>query len=141
MEGNYLTTIGSDNKMKVFDIRKTFNELYSYSFSREPTSLDVSQNGLVGVSFYETLIFWKDLFKSKQSKPYFKHVNNSRNNITDCKFCPYEEFMGIAYNNKFENIFVPGSGSQSYDTYEANVAGIKKQVRENMVHQIIEKVI
>ena len=127
--------------MKVFDIRKTFTEVYAYWTAREPTNVKISQTGLTGVSYKDTILFWKDCYKEKQKVPYLKHEDKSRLLINDFEFTPYEEFVGLTFNQKFENIFIPGSSSPDYDTFEDNVARVRKQLREHQVKRLLEKVI
>jgi U3 small nucleolar RNA-associated protein 7 len=139
-DGNYLITAGSDHQMKVFDIRNTFKEVYSYFTQREPTTLRVSQTGLVGVSYSDTILFWKDCYKEKQKSPYLKHEDKSNAKIKDFQFTPYEDFVGMTFNQKFETIFIPGSSSPDYDTFEDNIARVGKQLREHNVKRLLEKV-
>lgn len=46
--------------------------------------------------------------------------------ITDLKFIPYEDFLGIGMDGGFSNIVVPGAGEANLDSFEANPFITKK---------------
>jgi U3 small nucleolar RNA-associated protein 7 len=139
-DGNYMLTCGSDSQFKVFDIRKSFAELYSYYTPKEGTNVRFSQTGIAAVSCGSSLVFWKDCYLSKQKSPFFKHENIQRKHITATSFVPYEDFMGVCYNGQFESIFVPSSGAQDYDTFEDNLNPERRQNREMIVQKLLDKV-
>lgn len=95
---------------------------------------------MAAVSMGSNVLFWKDCYLEKQKSPYFKHEDVSRKTITGCEFVPYEDFMGVCFNNKFESIFVPGTGSSDFDTFEDNLNPEHRQKREQVVHKLLEKV-
>ena len=138
-DGRYIVTTGSDNQMKVFDIRQSFTELYSYWTPRKANGVSISQSGLVASICGPDVLIWKDLYTEKQKKPYLKHNTRTNNIINRFNFVPYEDFAGITYNKGFESIMIPGSCIADYDTYEHNIAGVRKQDRETQVHKLLDK--
>lgn len=139
-DGNYMLTGGSDRQFKLFDIRRTNQELYSYHTPKEASIVRFSQTGLVGVASGSTIFYWKDSYLEKQKGPFFKHEDVSRLAINDMSFVPYEDFMGLTCFNKFESVFVPESGARDYDTFEDNLNSEKRQNREIVVSKLLEKV-
>ena len=59
IRGRYLITTGSDELLKIWDIRK-YKELYSYWVPSQPKTLALSQTNLLAVSFMDQLMVWKD---------------------------------------------------------------------------------
>lgn len=139
-DGRYIVTTGSDNTMKVFDIRQSFTELYSYWMPKKPNGVTISQSGLAASICGSDVFIWKDLYNEKQKKPYLKHNARSNNLIRNFNFVPFEDFAGLTYKKGFESIIVPGSSVADFDTFEQNVAGVRKQDRETQVHKLLDKV-
>ena len=139
-DGSYMLTGGADCRFKIWDIRNTFKELYSYNVPWAPTDVRFSQTQLAAVASGHSVFVWKDAHLEKQKGPYFKHEDVSRKQVTHCAFAPYEDFMGVGYNGAFESIFVPGAGAKEYDTFEDNLNGDRRQNREIVVQKLLEKV-
>lgn len=68
-----------------------------------------------------------------------KHRLPKTNKITDCKFVPFEDVMGMTTSTGFSSILVPGSGIANFDTYEANLFETGKQRKERVVHSLLQK--
>ena len=139
-DGRYVVTAGSDNQMKVFDIRQNFKELYAYWLPKKPTDIKISQTGLVASVVGNDVMFWKNIWHEKQKKPYLKHNSRLNAPINRFNFVPYEDFAGVTSKNNFESILVPGSSISDYDTFEHNVSGNHRQERETAVHKLLDKV-
>ena len=74
--------------------------------------------------------------------------------ISDLKFVPYEDFIGVGLENGilsiknvflminlgFSSLVIPGSGEANFDTFEVNVFETKNQKREHLVKSLLEKV-
>ena len=135
-----MLSAGSDRQFKVFDIRRSYKELFSYFTPKEATKVCYSQTNVAAVSSGSQIYFWKDCHSEKQKTPFFKHDDLTRKPINDMSFIPYEDFMGVTCMNKFQSIFVPGTGSKDYDTYEINLNSEIRQNREITVKKLLEKV-
>ena len=59
--------------------------------------------------------------------------------ISQVKFCPYEDFLGVGNDQGFSSVVVPGAGSANFDSYEANPFETARQRQEAEVHKILEK--
>lgn len=47
--------------------------------------------------------------------------------------------MGITYNKGFQSILCPGSGYEKYDTFRDSLFFNKKQKKEHLIKQLLEK--
>jgi U3 small nucleolar RNA-associated protein 7 len=139
--GTCLTTIGSDSKMKVYDLRNTYSCLYEYFNPLPATSLNMSQKGLVAVSHGSVVEIWKDHSKSKQKEPYMKHhFKNNQTKTKSLKFVPFEDFLGIGTNTGYSSIVVPGAGEANFDTFENNPFQTSKQRQTSEIKMLLEKI-
>ena len=57
---------------------------------------------------------WKDAVKTKQRSPYLSHEMPGKQ-VTDVRFCPYEDVTGLAHSDGFSSIVVPGAGAPNFD--------------------------
>ena len=140
-DGYTLTTCGSDSKMKIWDLRNSYKEIYEYFNPNIASSLSISQKNLMSVSYGSTVEIWKDYSKSKQKEPYMKHhFKDNKTKVKQMKFVNFEDFLGIGTNMGFSSIIVPGSGFANFDTFENNPYETKNQKRENEVRNLLEKI-
>lgn len=137
-DGNYFVTSGTEGKMKIWDSRvlKSLDEYWVPSVAK---NVRISQTGLLAVSYGWNVIVWKDWHLQKQKLPYMKHMIPNDKVIKSMQFVPYEDVIGTGLSNGFSSFIVPGSGDPNFDTYEDNVFGIKKQVKESSVHKLMDK--
>lgn len=70
--------------------------------------------------------------------PYLRHQSQNRH-INNLKFAPFEDILGLGTSKGFNSIIVPGAGVPFYDSFENNPFESKKQKREALVHQLMEK--
>ena len=71
--GNYMVTSGKDSKFKVWDIRNTYQSVYTY-FSPSPlVSSNFSDTGLISIGFGNEVQVWKNVQSQKQKAPYMKY--------------------------------------------------------------------
>lgn len=108
-DGNYLLTTAKDSRFKVWDIR-TYKCLHDYFSATPALSSDFSGSGLISLCFNNEIQVWKNVANEKQKMPYMKHRLPKSQKISDCRFVPYEDVMGMATSNGFSSILVPGSG-------------------------------
>ena len=133
-----MVTTATDSRMKVWDLRK-FEEVYDYFTPGPASSSDISQKGLLSVSVGSQCLVWKDWYLEKQKEPYMSHKVKKGSKISECKFAPYEDFLGLGLSTGISSVTVPGSGEANFDAYEANPFESRIQKREAQVHQIMEK--
>ena len=69
-----------------------------------------------------------------------KHESPEHSVITDAKFVPYEDFLGVGLDGGYQSIIIPGAGEPNFDAFEANPYQTKKQGRETLVKRLLEKV-
>mmetsp|Transcript_30292 Transcript_30292/g.29791 ORF Transcript_30292/g.29791 Transcript_30292/m.29791 type:complete len:242 (+) Transcript_30292:364-1089(+) len=127
-----MVTTGTDSRMKVWDLRK-YECVHDY-FTRGPAfATDISQKGLLSVTYGNTVEVWKDWEAEKQKEPYMSHKVQKGSSILTCKFSPFEDFLGLGHYKGFSSIIVPGSGEANY-TFEAMAPR-----KEALVHEVLEK--
>jgi len=66
--------------------------------SRPIEHLDISQTGLLSVSFNNHVQVWKDFIKQKQTAPYMIYDLPNGGRIESVKFCPFEDVLGIGHD-------------------------------------------
>lgn len=142
-EGRYMVTGGQDLKMAVYDIRM-YREVNNYFLRHPSSSIAISDRGLTGVGWGTQTSIWKGLFdkaKNDQEKvqaPYMgwgatgKHVER-------VKWCPFEDVLGIAHDQGFSSIIVPGAGEPNFDALELNPYENTKQRQETEVKALLNK--
>lgn len=144
-EGRYMVTAGQDGRLKIWDVR-TYGELQSYFTPTPASSLSVSDSGLVGVAWGAHVSVWKDALTSsssssaaaKQEAPYMTHLQPG-SPITNVRFAPFEDFLGVAHESGFTSLIVPGAGEANFDAFEANPYGSKQQRRTTEIRGLLEK--
>ncbi|OEH75268.1 bing4ct domain-containing protein [Cyclospora cayetanensis] len=72
-QDNYMITAGVDGKWKLWDLRK-YEAAQSFSyFGAPPSSVAISQTGLVALGFGSHLQVWKDVLSQKKASLYMTH--------------------------------------------------------------------
>lgn len=137
--GRYMATTGKDSKLKVWDIRNTYQNVHTY-FTPEPAvSCSFSDTGLIAVGFGHELQVWKNVYQEKQKAPYMKYNVPKRSPVSKVLFIPYEDVLGISHQNGYSSIVIPGSGEPNFDAFEANPFETRKQRQEAEVHNLLQK--
>mmetsp|Transcript_13165 Transcript_13165/g.22305 ORF Transcript_13165/g.22305 Transcript_13165/m.22305 type:complete len:376 (-) Transcript_13165:20-1147(-) len=138
--GKYMVTTGKDSRFKIWDIRNSFKCLHDYFTPSPPSSSDISQQGLISISFGNELHIWKNTLAEKQKAPYLKHkLSKHHHQLNRVKFVPYEDTMGMVHDVGYSSIIVPGAGISNFDSYEQNPFEQSKERRERMIHGLLEK--
>jgi U3 small nucleolar RNA-associated protein 7 len=138
--GHNLVTCGNDSRMRVWDLR-TNKQLYEYYTPLQANAVNISQKGLLAVSYGSKIDIWKDYFKSKQKAPYMSHLfKNNQTKAKNLKFVNFEDFLGIGTNLGFSSVLIPGSGEANFDTFENNPYQTKKQRQSTEVKTLLEKI-
>ena len=139
LDGRYMATTAADCSVKVWDTRM-WRSLHNIPQRAMPTSLDVSQTGLLSVSAFNKVEVWKDWTGSKPKSPYLVHRQKSNEDtIARTRFCPYEDVLGLGHMNGISSVLVPGAGEANFDYYVANPYETKDQRKERTVHQLLDK--
>ena len=132
-----MATTGMDGYVKCWDVR-TFGMVHAYTTIRPADGLDISQNGLLSVGQGSHVQVWKDALQSKQRSPYMSHELPGRQ-VSECRFCPFEDVLGVGHSDGFASLAVPGSAFANFDSFEANPFQTKKQRQEAEVKTLLEK--
>ena len=141
LEGNYLTTVGNDTKMKIWDLRNSYKSLYEYYNPNPASNITISQKGLLAVSYTNVIEIWKDYYLTKQKEPYMKHhFKNNKTKVKNMKFVNFEDFLGCGTNLGFSSLIIPGSGIANFDTFENNPYETKNQKKEKEIKNLLEKI-
>ena len=140
--GRYMATTGKDSRFKIWDIRNQYKCLYDYFTPSPATDTDISDSGLISLSFGNEVQIWKNSYKQKQKAPYMKHRlsgANKRSGIHATQFIPYDDVLGLVHDQGYSSILVPGAGIANFDAYEANPFESGTQRKEKLVHGLLEK--
>lgn len=135
--GHYMAVAGTDKTLKIWDIRN-FKELYSYYTPTPASNLDISDTGLMSVSWGPHVTVWKDPFKSKQNSPYMNHLIPG-SQIQTIRYVPFEDFLGVGHSKGVTNLIIPGSGEANFDALEVNPYETAKQRQESEVRSLMQK--
>ena len=127
LAGRVMVTAGADGQMKVWDLRM-LRLRHAYFTPTPASSVCISQRGLLAVSFGPHVQIWQDALEHKAKSPYMNH-SLPGSVISSAQFRPYEDILGIGYDQGLCNMVVPGSGEPNFDSFVANPFETKKQVR------------
>ena len=138
--GHYLATAGADSQVKIFDLR-TYKEVHAYFSAAPAACLDISQRGMLAVSYGGRTQVWDSsaIRGAKAAAPYLNHASANGAKIADCRFCPYDDALGLGHAAGFSNVIVPGAGEPNYDSMVANPFETRNQRREQEVAQLLDK--
>lgn len=137
-KGLHLATSGADKTIKLWDIRELSGPLAEYR-NLSATHLDISQRGVLGLSTGDLCIVYKNpIQENSNTIPYLKQRCSAP--ISNLRFCPYEDILGIGTQKGFQSILVPGCGEANYDALETNPFQSKSQRREHEVHALLDKI-
>ena len=136
--GRYMATTGLDCQIKIWDLRK-YKELHAYYAPTEVKTMDISQKGMLAISYGSRVQIWNDALKTKAKSPYLNHQFINGSKVFDVKFCPYEDVLAVGHSKGVTNILVPGSGEPNYDTFVANPFETKNQRREMEIAKLLDK--
>ena len=64
-DGKYMVTTGKDSKLKVWDIRNTYQSVHTYFNPAPAVSTSFSDTGLISVGFGHEVQVWKNLYQEK----------------------------------------------------------------------------
>lgn len=131
--GNKLITTGSDNKLKVFDIRNTYTPLKSIKMKNSGTCTALSQRDLLAFSHGNKICVLKDF-----EELYTNY--NAFGVVSSLEFCSHEDVLLIGHNKGISTIVVPGSGDPIFDSNEVSPFLNRKERQNHEVRSLLEKI-
>ncbi|XP_053691185.1 WD repeat-containing protein 46 [Sabethes cyaneus] len=137
--GRALATAGLDRTIKLWDIRQLNGPTTTYKLQSPVSGIDISQKNLMAISMGNICeIFEKPSLAQQNLRPFLRQRLPAT--VSNFRFCPYEDILGIATTSGFTSIIVPGAGEPNFDTMEANPFQTLSQRREDEVHSLLEKI-
>ncbi|XP_055547991.1 WD repeat-containing protein 46 [Wyeomyia smithii] len=137
--GITMATAGLDRTIRLWDIRQLDGPTTTYKLQTAASGIDMSQKRLMAISMGNICeIFNKPNLVQQNLRPYLRQRLPAT--ISNFRFCPYEDILGIATGTGFTSIIVPGAGEPNFDTLEANPFQTLSQRREDEVHSLLEKI-
>ena len=137
-----MATGGADSQIKIWDLRM-YKETHSYySKGGVPSSIDISQKGVLGIGHGNKTTFWPpEALKVKVKDPYMSHSLLGNGPVENLKFRPFEDVCGIGHAKGFSSIVIPGSGEPNLDSMEYNLNPYQdsRQRREGEVRALLDK--
>jgi U3 small nucleolar RNA-associated protein 7 len=137
-----MVTGGADSQVKIWDLRM-YKETHSYyTQGGAPTSLDISQKGVLGIGHGSNTTFWgPDAIRYKVKDPYMSHRLGGKGPVETLRFRPFEDVCGIGHSKGLSSIVIPGSGEPNLDSMEYNLNPFQdtKQRREAEVRSLMDK--
>jgi U3 small nucleolar RNA-associated protein 7 len=139
VDGHTMVTGAADKQVRLWDMRM-YKELCSYyCIGGIPTSLDISQRGILGIGHGCHATFWKDCHQ-KHKEPYMTHSMPACQ-VSTLRFRPFEDVCGIGHSKGISSIVIPGSGEPNLDSgeYNTNPFSDRIQTREAEVRALLDK--
>ncbi|VDK87793.1 unnamed protein product [Litomosoides sigmodontis] len=137
VENNYMATTGLDQKLRIWDVRN-YKQLYAYTLPFGLGEISFSQRYAVACSIGNQIQVLNDAHLGTTTAPYMSHQCTGV--ISSLKFCPYEDVLGVGYQQGFTSLLVPGSGEPNFNALLANPYESKTQRREREVKQLLDKI-
>ncbi|KJP87861.1 hypothetical protein AK88_02465 [Plasmodium fragile] len=132
---NYLITSSVDCTYKLWDMRK-LEFIESKRSHNVINEMEVSDTGVVAIAMNSHFRTYKDFFTNPQL--YLTH-NTYGDKINSLSFQPFEDICCVGARYSIKSLLVPGAGLANIDTYVNNPYETKKQVRENEIRSLLDK--
>ncbi|GAW79365.1 hypothetical protein, conserved [Plasmodium gonderi] len=135
IQDNYLITASLDCTYKLWDMRK-LEFINSYRSHNIIDNIEISDRNIVAFSMNSHFRTYKNFF----SKPelYLTH-NICGDKINSISFQPFEDICCVGSKYSIKSLLIPGAGLANIDTFVNNPYETKKQVRENEIRSLLEK--
>lgn len=137
LEGKYLVTSSTDNRVKIWDLR-TYEQLYDYTMPAPVHSMALSQTNLLSMGVGATIKSYTGVFSQKISAPYMSE-SIAGHKLQNMAFRPFEDQLVLGYDNGIQSMVIPGAGEANIDTFELNPFETRKQRRERNVQKLLDK--
>ncbi|VDP90804.1 unnamed protein product [Echinostoma caproni] len=162
--GKYLATCALDRKLKVWDLRSSYDPLSEIQLPISATTISYSQRGLLAVGAGNTVQIlrdphlgltdsasWEDLGSPPKRTMIAPGVNRlvlqgaylshyAVRPVHRVQFCPYEDVLGIGTSGGISSILCPGSAEANYDALEENPFANRRYRQEREVKRLLDKV-
>ncbi|CRH02982.1 nucleolar rRNA processing protein, putative [Plasmodium relictum] len=132
---NYLITASVDCTYKLWDMRK-LQFIKSYRAHNIINNIEISDTSIVGFSMNSHFRTYKNFFTSPEI--YLTH-NMFGDKINSLSFQPFEDICCAGLKYSIKTLLVPGAGIANIDTFVNNPYETKKQVRENEIRLLLDK--
>ncbi|EFP01889.1 hypothetical protein CRE_20175 [Caenorhabditis remanei] len=136
-QGNYMATTGLDRKCRIWDVRM-FRQLHAYSLPFGAANVAISQKLDVACAVGNHVQVFRGMHNGTCKEPYLVH--NCGGVVTDLKFVPWEDVLGIGHAHGFTSMLVPGAGDPNVDTFRSNPYETKSQRKEREIKQLLDKI-
>jgi U3 small nucleolar RNA-associated protein 7 len=140
--GRTMVTGGADRQVKIWDLRM-YKETHAYFVpAGVPSSLDISQRGVLGIGHAGHATFWgPEALRVKAKSPYMHHAMPGCGPVETLRFRPFEDVCGVGHAQGISSLVIPGSGEPNLDTmeYNTNPHQDKTQRREAEVRALLDK--
>ncbi|CDU17079.1 U3 small nucleolar RNA-associated protein 7, putative [Plasmodium yoelii] len=132
---NYLITASIDCTYKLWDIRK-LEYIKSFKSHNIINNIDISDTSMVAFSMNSHFRTYKNFFTKPEL--YLTH-NTGGDKINSIAFQPFEDICCAGLKYSIKSFIVPGSGLANIDTFVNNPYETKKQIKENEIRQLLDK--
>ncbi|KAK4475555.1 hypothetical protein MN116_000834 [Schistosoma mekongi] len=155
--GSYLATCGIDRKLKIWDLRSTYDPLSEILLPMSASTIDFSQRGLLAIGAANTIQILRDphSISSTNTSKIFERISPNINQrilsnaylshyaihpVHRVRFCPYEDVLGVGTSAGISSILCPGSAEPNYDALEENPFANKRYRQEREVKRLLDKI-
>ncbi|VDP31434.1 unnamed protein product [Soboliphyme baturini] len=135
--GTYMATSGMEKQLKIWDLRM-YKQVQGIKVPVPVNCLAFSQRKVLAAGSGGYVKVYRDVCSSLRSFPYLSH--NCREIVTDVRFCPFEDVLGVGHRGGFASLLVPGAGEPNVDAFEANPHQSSAQRREAEVRLLLDKI-
>lgn len=140
--GKFMVTGGADRQVAIWDLRMLKKTHSYFTTAGLPTSIDISQRGVIAVGHAGHATFWSpEALKTKVKDPYMHHSIPGNGPIETIRFRPFHDVCVVGHGAGIGSIVIPGSGEANLDSTEYNLDPFqdKKQRREAEVRALLDK--
>uniref|UniRef100_F1KWN2 WD repeat-containing protein 46 n=1 Tax=Ascaris suum TaxID=6253 RepID=F1KWN2_ASCSU len=137
VEGNYMATTGLDRRLRIWDVRN-YKQLFVYVLPFGLSEVAFSQRYTIACAVGNSVQVFTDAHLGTAREPYLVH--NCRGIVSDLRFCPFEDVLGVGHQGGFTSLLVPGCGEANFNALHANPYESKSQRKEREVKQLLDKI-